>query len=244
MLSEDLSNDSRARCLKEALEYIGITPDQKMSESFLTYYDMMIEKNKVMNLTRITEFEDAVKRHFADSLAVTKYIRDENVSSMIDIGTGAGFPGIPLAIVYPCIRLTMVDSVGKKINFVKEVIAELGLRNAEALHARAEELAADRKYREKYDICVSRAVANMSSLSEYCLPFVRKDGLFIAFKSGDSDEEIKTAENAVRILGGTKTEVIHYELYDMGRTFVKIRKGKPTPAKYPRKAGIPSKNPL
>lgn len=257
-------SDDKKTYLKSKISRIGVDLNDGQAEQFLLYYNMLVEKNRVMNLTRITEFEDVVDKHFADSLAICRYVDFSRVRSILDLGTGAGFPGVPLAIVFPKIRITMIDSVGKKIRFVNEVIEALNASSAEALrdasatpetmrvsslaaealHGRAEELAGDRKFREQYDLCVSRAVANLSTLSEYCLPFVKKGGLFAAYKSGDSADEIQAASNAIRKLGGTETEVIGYELEGMGRALVKIRKGKTTPAMYPRKAGIPGKTPL
>ena len=232
--------------LAAILEEQGIRIDENAADSLLRYYEMIVEKNKVMNLTRITEFEDAVRKHFADSLAI------ENASgldlnqnlSVLDLGTGAGFPGIPLALAFPKLKVTMIDTVGKKIQFVNEVINALNIENAVALHARAEEMAFDKKHREQYDLCVSRAVANLSTLSEYCLPFIKTGGYFIAYKAGDSGQEIDAAANAIKILGGSDVETIKYSLYDMERVFVKIKKGKHTPCNYPRKAGTPAKNPI
>ena len=247
--------------LKSQISKLGIDLTDLQTDRFLLYYRMLVEKNRVMNLTRITDFSDVVNRHFADSLAICRYIDFSKVRNILDLGTGAGFPGIPLAIVYPDIKITMIDSVGKKINFVNEVIAVLnemkddesdskkdgtkrnGL-NAFALHARAEDLAREKKYRERFDLCVSRAVANLSTLSEYCLPFVRIGGIFTAYKSGNSSEEIEAASNAVNILGGTEINIVDYDLEGMGRTLVRITKGKSTKPAYPRKAGIPGKTPL
>ena len=165
---------------------------------------------------------------------------------MIDIGTGAGFPGIPLKIVYPELEVVLLDSLNKRIKFLDEVIRTLGLEKIRTIHGRAEDFAKKKEYRECFDLCVSRAVANLATLSEYCLPFVKVEGEFISYKSGDSDEEIRDAEFAVKVLGGKITDVDKFQLpgTDMGRSLVKIKKVKNTAGKYPRKAGLPSKEPL
>jgi len=229
--------------IEQALKYnISISTEQ--AEMLYKYYEMLIEKNKVMNLTRITEYEDVVQKHFIDSLMISRDVDFSEPLRVLDLGSGAGFPGIPLKIVFPQIRITMLDSVGKKMTFVNEVISSLHLQNAEAVHARAEELAHRKDCREQYDLCVSRAVANLSSLSEYCLPFVKTGGIFAAYKSDQSTEEIKAADNAIRILGGKIIKTDTFSLFDSGRTIILIRKIKKTPGKYPRKAGTPVKEPL
>ena len=165
---------------------------------------------------------------------------------MIDIGTGAGFPGIPLKIAFPELKITLLDSLNKRVNFLNEVIEMLGLKDVTAIHGRAEDYAKQKEHREKYDFCVSRAVANLSTLSEYCIPFVKEGGSFISYKSGKIDEELSQAENAVKILGGKVQNVVKFPLVDtdMDRSFVVIKKMKPTAKKYPRKAGLPAKEPL
>ena len=205
---------------------------------------------KVMNLTAITEYEEVILKHFLDSLSIVKVSNfDQNKlagKSVIDIGTGAGFPGIPLKIAFPELKITLLDSLNKRVNFLNEVIEMLGLKNVTAVHGRAEDYAKQKEHREKYDFCVSRAVANLSTLSEYCIPFVKEGGSFISYKSGKIDEELTQAENAVKILGGKVQDVVKFPLMDtdMDRSFVVIKKVKPTAKKYPRKAGLPSKEPL
>ena len=221
--------------LNKKMEEIGIQLSDMQTEQFLTYYDMLIERNKVMNLTAITEYDDVVEKHFVDSVSLIKALDEEKVKNVIDIGTGAGFPGIPLKIVFPHLKVTLLDSLNKRIKFLNDVIGALELENIETIHGR-----------EQYDLCVSRAVANLATLSEYCLPYVKVGGYFISYKSGEIEEELQQSKRAVSILGGTLGDVIKFALpgTDIGRSFVKIKKVKNTGKKYPRKAGLPSKEPL
>lgn len=228
---------------------IEISDDQ--INCFEKYYELLIEKNKVMNLTAITDKEDVIVKHFIDSIALIPYLKDKGINinnklKIIDIGTGAGFPGLPLKIMMPDVKFTLLDSLNKRVSFLNEVIDELKLKDIEALHGRAEDYASDNKYREKYDICVSRAVANLSTLSEYCIPFVKEDGFFISYKAGESEEEINKSKNAIKILGGKINKVEEFVLpgTDVSRVFVFIRKLELTDKKYPRKAGVPAKKPL
>ncbi len=228
---------------------IEISDDQ--INCFEKYYELLIEKNKVMNLTAITDKEDVIVKHFIDSIALIPYLTDKGINTnnelkIIDIGTGAGFPGLPLKIMMPDVKFTLLDSLNKRVSFLNEVIDELELKDIEALHGRAEDYASDNKYREKYDICVSRAVANLSTLSEYCIPFVKEDGFFISYKAGESEEEINNSKNAIKILGGKINKVEEFVLpgTDASRVFVFIRKQELTDKKYPRKAGVPAKKPL
>lgn len=231
---------------KSGLTDLGIELTEKQIDQFLTYYEMLVEKNKVMNLTAITEFDEVIEKHFLDSLSLIKVKDLHNRTNVLDLGTGAGFPGIPLKIAFPELNITLMDSLNKRILFLQDVINELGLTDIEAVHGRAEEAARNKKYREKYDLCVSRAVANISTLSEYCLPFVKVGGQFISYKSGNIDEELDSAKKGIKILGGTITDVHKFDLGEnkQGRSFVIIDKNQPTPKTYPRKAGTPSKNPL
>ena len=211
-----------------------------------TYMNMVIEKNKVMNLTAITEPEEFQLKHYADSLSIltTNYINPE--STMIDVGTGAGFPSLPIKIARPDIRLTMLDSLNKRIRFLDEVIATLSLKNVETIHARAEEGGRSPKLRDHFDIAVSRAVADLRILAEYCLPYVKVGGVFISYKSDNIDKELRLSENAITRLGGKLEETISFTLADsdINRRFVIIRKVKPTPKAYPRKPGTARKEPL
>lgn len=215
-------------------------------EQLTTYYEMLVEKNKVMNLTGITEFEDVLEKHFLDSIAVARYVDLTKEVSVIDLGTGAGFPGMPLKILFPNLKMTLADSLNKRLLFLNEVIDALGLERVMTVHGRAEDLAMNANYREQYDYCVSRAVANLSSLSEYCLPFVKLGGSFISYKSGEIEEELSAAKKAIFLLGGQVKEVIPFRLdgTDLSRSFVMIEKEKKTPKIYPRKSGTPTKKPL
>lgn len=231
---------------------LGIDLSDKQLEQFNTYYELLIKWNEVMNLTAITEFEDVCKLHFVDSVSACKYF-DFTASdySLIDIGTGAGFPGIPLKIVFPELKITLFDSLNKRLNFLNEVIDQLGLNESGSivtLHGRAEDFASTKKdsLRETFDIAVSRAVANMSTLCEYCLPYVKVGGNFIAFKSEKASEELSKAKGAIHLLGGKLISSNEFSLpdSDINRTICIVNKVEPTSKKYPRKAGVPLKNPL
>ena len=231
---------------QKILEKWKIPFSSKQQEQFVTYYEMLVEKNKVMNLTAITEFDEVLDKHFLDSIALARYVNLTTSISLIDLGTGAGFPGMPLKIMFPNLKVTLADSLNKRIVFLDEVIGELGLTDIQTVHARAEDLAHNSDYREQYDYCVSRAVANLSSLSEYCLPFVRIGGSFISYKSGEIEEELAAAKKAIFLLGGQFDQVIPFQLEgtDLGRSFVLINKDKKTAKTYPRKSGMPTKKPL
>lgn len=226
------------------LKAIGIELSDEQLEQFLTYYEMLIEKNKVMNLTAITDFDEVLEKHFEDSLSLIQAVDLEKSQTVIDLGTGAGFPGIPLKIAFPNLQITLADSLNKRILFLDDVIHELGLTGIDTVHGRAEDLAKNSDYREKFDLCVSRAVANLSTLSEYCLPFVKIGGKFISYKAGECDEEVAASKSSVFLLGGKISDIKKFELGESGRAFVIIDKVSGTPKKYPRKAGTPSKDPL
>ena len=228
------------------LKEIGLSLTDRQYEQFDQYYEILVGWNKVMNLTGITEYEEVNEKHFLDSLSIVKSCDMTKVSSLIDVGTGAGFPGIPLKIVFPEIEVVLLDSLNKRIRFLDEVIEKLGLTGIRTIHGRAEDFAKKPDYREKFDLCVSRAVANLATLSEYCLPYVKVGGYFVPYKSEEVDEEVEQALNAAKILGGTIEEVYTFKLQgpEIGRSFIKIQKIKSTAKKYPRKAGLPAKEPL
>lgn len=256
-------------CFVKDLEEFNIILDERQLNQFIKYYELLTEWNKVMNLTAITDFEEVCKKHFVDSLSLikvydsdsvvdkdiygvdnSKVCKDFNIMfahlSVIDIGTGAGFPGIPLKIAFPDMKITLLDSLNKRINFLQTVISELELSNIEAIHGRAEDFAVKGKLREKYDLCLSRAVANLSTLSEYCLPYVKVGGKFISYKSDNIADEIEAAGKAVSVLGGKIENQVKFILpdSDICRNLVVINKCKNTPGTYPRKAGTASKEPI
>ena len=228
----------------EESEKLGISLSDVQLEQFVKYYEMLIEKNKVMNLTAITEFDEVIEKHFLDSINLCRVLDLKAEKNIIDMGTGAGFPGIPLKIAFPNLKITLADSLDKRILFLRDVVENLSLDNIEAVHSRAEDLAKDMKYRETFDICVSRAVANLSTLSEYCIPFVKIGGCFVSYKSGEYKEELDNSKSAIFLLGGKLNKVESFTLGDSSRSFIIIDKVNCTSKKYPRKAGMPSKNPL
>lgn len=234
--------------LKNLSSKLDIVLSDEQIEQFQIYYEMLIETNKVMNLTAITQLDDVITKHFLDSIAlanVYQNIKNKELK-IIDLGTGAGFPGIPLKIAFPQLQVTLMDSLNKRVNFLNSVIDELSLVNIDAIHGRAEEMARRTEYRQQFDLCVSRAVANLSTLNEYCLPFVKLDGMFISYKSSDIEDELNLSLNAIKILGGKLTEVKKLSLpeSDIERSFVMIKKIKNTPKTYPRKPGTASKEPI
>ena len=236
--------------LLAGLKELGIPYTDRMLEQLETYYEMMVEKNKVMNLTAVTEKDEVIIKHFLDSLCFAKVYmaeRREGVSPrMIDIGTGAGFPGIPLKIFFPEIRIVLLDSLQKRINFLQDVVSELGLDGISCVHGRAEELSGKAEYREQFDYAVSRAVARLASLSELCIPFVKQGGRFLAYKSEGATEEIEEAGEALSTLGCKKVDILSYTIpeSDLPRKLVVATKTTATPAKYPRGGGKPMKQPI
>ena len=230
--------------LIENMKRISVELTDKQVSQFIKFYEMLVEWNKVMNLTGITEYDEVVMKHFVDSLSIVKVNGFDNVTTIIDVGTGAGFPGIPLKIVFPEIKITLLDSLNKRIKFLNAVIDELELENIETIHGRAEDFSKKEDYREQYDLCVSRAVANLSTLAEYCLPFVRLGGKFISYKSGECENEVAAAKSAIFLLGGKVEDVYKFSIGEAQRAFISLTKANGTSKKYPRKAGMPSKNPL
>lgn len=229
---------------RNSMNSIGIELTNSQLNAFETYYDMLIDRNKVMNLTAITEFDEVIDKHFLDSVYLFRSIKLEADYKLIDIGTGAGFPGIPLKIVFPELKITLLDSLNKRVGFLNDVIDELNLNDIEAIHGRAEDIARDKAYRASYDIAVSRAVANLSTLSEYCLPFVKIGGKFVSYKSGDCADEVDNAKAAIHLLGGKINKIDEFSYSNNSRSFIVIDKVMNTSNKYPRKAGLPSKKPL
>lgn len=228
------------------LAELGIGLTDRQIEKFLLYYEMLVEWNGFMNLTAITEYDEVMKKHFIDSLSLIKAYDLSQEKKVIDIGTGAGFPGLVLKIAFPQLEITLLDSLNKRIQFLDAVIQNLSLTGVETVHGRAEDFAKPEKLRECFDLAVSRAVSNLSTLSEYCLPFVKQGGYFISYKSEKISEETEAAKNAITLLGGKIRRQIDFTLpdSDIYRNFLLIEKVTATPKKYPRKAGLPSKEPL
>ena len=241
-----LMKDYNVSQLKDDLNSLGICLSEGQIEQFLIYYEMLLERNRVMNLTAISEYQDVMKKHFVDSICLIKACKLTAEMFLIDVGTGAGFPGLALKIAFPELKVTLLDSLNKRVLFLNDVIRELGLKDVDAIHGRAEDLAKQTRYREKYDLCVSRAVANLSTLSEYCLPFVKQGGMFIAYKSEKVVEEISMAKNSISLLGGEVERQVDFNLpfSDIYRNLVLVKKKRNTPDKFPRKAGLPGKEPL
>ena len=241
--------DEGLKLFNQGLEELGIELSGEQIEQFIKFYEMLVEKNKVMNLTGITEFNEVIVKHFIDSLALVKVIDKAKLAddiSIIDIGTGAGFPGIPLKIAFPEIKITLLDSLNKRINFLKEVSEELELDNIEFIHGRSEDFGRNPQYREQFDICVSRAVANLATLSEFCVPFVKVGGSFVSYKAGDCGEEVSESIKAVEKMGGKIKTQLEYVVptSDLNRVLLLIKKEKATPKSFPRKAGTPAKEPI
>ncbi len=231
---------------RKDLEALQIVLNEEQLCQFMSYYELLVEWNQVMNLTAITDFEEVCKKHFTDSLSLVKAYKINAPISVIDVGTGAGFPGIPLKIAFPDIEVILLDSLHKRVDFLKTVIDNLGLKKIEALHGRAEDYAKEKNFREQFDLCVSRAVSNLSTLSEYCIPYVKIGGHFISYKSEKLSEEKKDAEYAISVLGGEIEDQISFQIpnSDINRNLLIVRKKKETPANYPRKAGLPLKKPI
>lgn len=229
-----------------SLEKYNLTLTEKQVNQFLKFYEMLIEKNKVMNLTGITDFKEVLIKHFLDSISLVKGIDITKGMKIMDLGTGAGFPGIPLKIVFPDCNMVLLDSLNKRVNFLNEVIEELELDNIKAIHGRAEDYGKDIKYRGQFDLCVSRAVAHLATLTEYCMPYVKINGYFIPYKSGNIENELQESMNAIRILGGNLENKICFTLpeTDIERSLLIIKKQRETSKMYPRSSGKPAKEPI
>ena len=232
--------------LRNVLDKLRLPCDDITIYKFERYMELILEWNEKVNLTSITDRDEFVKKHFVDSLVCCEFKQFQNAEKIIDVGTGAGFPGIPLAIIYPKKDFLLFDSTNKKIKIIEEIINELRIINVRLRHGRAEDLAHEKEHREQYDLCVSRAVANLAVLSEYCLPFVKVGGWFAAYKSYGAEDEIKDSIKAIDILGGQIEANKSFQMYgfDLNHNIVFINKVKKTLAKYPRKAGTPAKEPL
>lgn len=224
----------------------GIELNQTQLHQFARYYEILVETNQRMNLTAITDEKEVYIKHFYDSLTLAKVIPMKKMKSIIDVGTGAGFPAIPLKIAFPHLRVVLLDSLKKRIGFLQEVCAQLELREVETIHGRAEDWGKQKGYRQSFDLATARAVARLNVLSEYCLPFVRVGGVFVAMKGPQVDEEIQEAQKALHVLGKTTCEKKLFTLpEEMGtRHLVVMKKRDQTPKAYPRKAGLPAKQPL
>lgn len=234
--------------LVDNVKELNIELTDTQIDMFVKYYELLVEWNSFMNLTAITEWKEVVIKHFVDSLSLVNVIENmTDVSySVLDIGTGAGFPGIPLKIAFPNLKITLVDSLNKRVKFLNEVISSLGLVDIVALHSRAEDIGHNLVYREQYDIVVSRAVSNLTVLAEYCVPFVKPRGFFIPYKSEKSEEELNNASKALSILGCKYINSIDFTLpsSDIFRSLLVFEKVKSSPNKFPRKAGLPAKDPI
>ncbi len=260
-----MEDSIKAGFLSECFREINIALSETQIRQFMLYYEFLTEKNEVMNLTAITDYEDVVIKHFADSsilfsptfLTALRELGLPENPFLIDVGTGAGFPGLPLSIVCPDCTSYLLDALQKRIGFLEELIGKLKLPNVCAVHGRAEEGVSfplpkgfpEREtqcLREYFDLTVSRAVSDLSVLLEYCLPYLRVGGIFAAYKSGNPEEELDRAGNALQILGGRVEKILHFQLPKSGdpRSIILIKKVRNTPAKYPRKAGKPQKSPL
>jgi len=241
------------KLLSESARLMGLKLNEEHRKAFEIYYGELVAWNEKFNLTAITDYDQVQIKHFLDSLTClladedfTRTICQQRGVRAIDIGAGAGFPGLPLKIVCPGLRLTLLEATGKKVGFLEHVVSRLGLVGVEVIKGRAEELGQDAAHRERYDLALARAVAELPVLVEYALPFCKPGGLFVAQKGAQGDAEAKAAEGAIATLGGILRRIVHLELPHLAepRSLVVIEKIAPTPEKYPRRPGVPSKRPL
>lgn len=232
--------------MKKAALDVEMEFTEAQYEQFIKYMRLLQEWNEKINLTAITEDEEVVKKHFIDCIKAFKSDTIKNANTVIDVGTGAGFPGLPIAIMNPEVKVTLLDSLNKRINFLNLVVRELGLKNVTTIHSRAEDGARRPELREKFDVATSRAVANMAVLSEFCMPYVKKEGYFVALKGPSIDEELENGRNAIKILGGELKGIIEISIEetDLKHNIVEVKKVKNCPKTYPRKAGTVNKKPL
>ncbi len=238
--------NENSQVISDAFALAGTPLTPLQADQFFSYYQDLIETNKVMNLTAITDFSEVIHKHFVDSIHKVGDILPSYPQNVIDIGCGAGFPSIPLHILHPDWNMTLVDSLLKRLSFIDRIVAGFGWDNVKTVHSRAEDLAQDPYYRAFYDLAVARAVSRLSVLCEYCLPFVRKGGYFLAYKGASADQELEEARHAIKLLGGEVKDIIHFTLpqHSDERALILIQKTHATPDKYPRKAGLPAKSPL
>jgi len=234
------------RQLEKALNQLNISVSGETVSKFEKYMKQVLEWNEKVNVTAITNEEDFVKKHFIDSVLCANFDEIGKADHIIDVGTGAGFPGVPLALIFPEKQFLLIDSLGKRIKILDEMVGKLEIPNVKTLHTRAEDLARNKAYREKFDGCVSRAVANLATLAEYCLPFVKIGGAFLSYKGPEAVEELKSASKAIKLLGGEAGDVrkVALEGFEFDHNIVIVKKIQKTPDQYPRKAGTPAKTPL
>lgn len=232
--------------MKKASLEVGLELTEVQYSQFIKYMRLLQEWNEKINLTAITEDEEVVKKHFIDCIKAFKSEAIKNAETIIDVGTGAGFPGLPIAIMNPNVKVTLLDSLNKRINFLNLVVRELGLKNVVTIHSRAEDGARNKELREQFDVATSRAVANMAVLSEFCIPYVKINGYFVALKGPAIEDELKSGEKAIEVLGGELKNKIEYEIEesDLNHNIVEVKKVKKCPKTYPRKAGTVNKNPI
>lgn len=240
--------ENKVKILIEAANSIGITLSKEQERGFLRFLDLLYERNKTTNIVAHSEEKEIIWRHFIDSIALPsnldRFFSTNRQIMLLDIGTGGGFPGVPLKIIYPTVQLSLMEATNKKVSFLRELVEDLCLENVSVLWGRAEDFGQQAQYREKYDIVVSRALAELDTLVELALPFVKDNGVFIAYKGPRYNEELGKAGNAIQALGGEVQDIIESDITGVKRAFVIINKVSTTPAKYPRRAGMPKKKPI